>query len=250
VSLNRQTIVATAAAGLVLAAAACAPASAASTVRAVGAKGPLKTERLSDEETVTRYAHPYTTAKIRSKPSSHGRTITRLHYHTEDGPLEVYLALRSKVVKGGATWLQIRIPGRPNGRTGWVREEALGPLVTVRTALRINRTTLKATLYKKGKKVWQSPVGVGKASTPTPAGRFWVREKLKALGAAYGPWAFGTSAYSILSDWPGGGVVGIHGTNEPSLIPGRPSHGCVRVPNRKISQLARLMPVGTPIRIV
>jgi lipoprotein-anchoring transpeptidase ErfK/SrfK len=131
-----------------------------------------------------------------------------------------------------------------------VREEALGPLVIVRTALRINRTTLKATLYKDGKKIWQSPVGVGKASTPTPAGRFWIRERLKALGSVYGPWAFGTSAYSILSDWPGGGVIGIHGTNEPSLIPGRPSHGCVRVPNAKISQLARLMPVGTPVRIV
>jgi lipoprotein-anchoring transpeptidase ErfK/SrfK len=242
----RHTII-TAAAGLVLAAAASSPALA--EVRPVHASGPLGNERLSDEQTITRYAHPYTTAKIRTRPSSHGRTITRLHYHTEDGPLEVYIALRSKVV-GKATWLQIRIPGRPNGRTGWVREEALGPLVTVRTALRINRTTLKATLYRSGKKVWQSPVGVGKASTPTPAGRFWIRERLKALGAAYGPWAFGTSAYSILSDWPGGGVVGIHGTNEPSLIPGRPSHGCVRVPNHKISQLARLMPIGTPVRIV
>jgi lipoprotein-anchoring transpeptidase ErfK/SrfK len=66
----------------------------------------------------------------------------------------------------------------------------------------------------------------------------------------YGPLAFGTSAYSKLSDWPGGGVVGIHGTNEPGLIPGRPSHGCVRVRNDKITKLARLMPIGTPVRIV
>ena len=66
----------------------------------------------------------------------------------------------------------------------------------------------------------------------------------------YGPWAFGTSAYSdTLTDWPGGGVVGIHGTNQPQLIPGRPSHGCVRVPNPKIRRLAELMPIGTPIRI-
>jgi lipoprotein-anchoring transpeptidase ErfK/SrfK len=43
--------------------------------------------------------------------------------------------------------------------------------------------------------------------------------------------------------------VGIHGTNEPSLIPGRPSHGCVRVPNARISRLAKIMPVGTPLRI-
>ena len=53
----------------------------------------------------------------------------------------------------------------------------------------------------------------------------------------------------MLSDWPGGGVIGIHGTNEPYLIPGRPSHGCIRVPNRAISRLYRLMPIGTPMRI-
>ncbi|MEA2125974.1 MAG: hypothetical protein QOI80_2756, partial [Solirubrobacteraceae bacterium] len=61
---------------------------------------------------------------------------------------------------------------------------------------------------------------------------------------------FGTSAYSSLSEWPGGGVIGIHGTNEPGLIPGRPSHGCIRVPNGAITRLVRLMRVGTPVRIV
>ena len=53
----------------------------------------------------------------------------------------------------------------------------------------------------------------------------------------------------MLSDWPGGGVVGIHGTNQPQLLPGRVSHGCVRVPNAAIRRLARLMPIGTPVRI-
>jgi lipoprotein-anchoring transpeptidase ErfK/SrfK len=68
-------------------------------------------------------------------------------------------------------------------------------------------------------------------------------------GGLYGPRAFGTSAYSRLSDWPGGGVIGIHGTNEPYLIPGRPSHGCVRVPNKAINRLYRLMPIGTRVQI-
>ncbi len=66
----------------------------------------------------------------------------------------------------------------------------------------------------------------------------------------YGPYAFGTAAYSVLSEWPGGGVIGIHGTNEPKLIPGRPSHGCVRVPNAAITRLWRLMPIGTPVLIL
>jgi hypothetical protein len=62
--------------------------------------------------------------------------------------------------------------------------------------------------------------------------------------------AFGTSALSnVETDWPGGGVIGIHGTNEPSLIPGHPSHGCIRVPNWEIVKLARLLPIGTPLTI-
>jgi lipoprotein-anchoring transpeptidase ErfK/SrfK len=44
-------------------------------------------------------------------------------------------------------------------------------------------------------------------------------------------------------------VIGIRGTNQPSLIPGRPSHGCVRVPNSAVRRLASLMPVGTPVGI-
>jgi lipoprotein-anchoring transpeptidase ErfK/SrfK len=139
---------------------------------------------------------------------------------------------------------------RPNGRTGWVQRETLGPLHLVRTQLRINRRTLRATLYSSGRKVWSSPVGVGRPGMQTPAGRFYIRERLSGFGSTYGPVAFGTSAYSRLSDWPGGGVVGIHGTNQPSLIPGRPSHGCVRVPNRAVLRLARLMPIGTPVLIL
>jgi lipoprotein-anchoring transpeptidase ErfK/SrfK len=66
----------------------------------------------------------------------------------------------------------------------------------------------------------------------------------------YGPVAFGTSARSsVLTDWPAGGFVGIHGTDRPDLIPGRVSHGCIRMQNRDIMRLARLMPVGTPLTI-
>ena len=66
----------------------------------------------------------------------------------------------------------------------------------------------------------------------------------------YGPIAFGTTARSaVLTDWPGGGFVGIHGTNEPQLIPGRVSHGCIRLRNADMLRLAVLMPVGTPLTI-
>ena len=218
-------------------------------LRPPDARGPLGNSRLSDERTVSRIARPNVEAPIRRKPSYRSGRIDRLHFHTEDGPLEFYLLLRSKVDGDGRTWVQLRVPGRPNGRTGWVPRTALGSMIVRRTFLLVQRGALRATLYRRGKVIWRSPIGVGAPSTPTPGGRYWIRERLRALGGVYGPWAFGTSAYSVLSEWPGGGVVGIHGTNEPQLIPGRPSHGCIRVPNGKISRLARIMPVGTPLHI-
>jgi lipoprotein-anchoring transpeptidase ErfK/SrfK len=95
-------------------------------------------------------------------------------------------------------------------------------------------------------------VGVGKPATPTPSGQFYIRDRLTGLppGGMYGPEAFGTSARSTkVTDWPGGSVVGLHGTNRPDLIPGRISHGCIRLRNADIRRLARLMPVGTPLTI-
>ena len=235
---------------MLLVALAAAPAQA--KLRPISSSAPLGNEQLSNETTVTRWASPFNAAPIRSEPSSSARKVGKLHFHTEDGPGEVYLTLQSKLDDKGEAWIQIRMLGRPNGRKGWVRESDLSTLVVVRTMLKIDRKHLRATLYRKGKKIWSSPIGVGKASTPTPAGNFYIRERLKNFGSggAYGPFAFGTSAYSSISDWPGGGVVGIHGTNEPNLIPGRPSHGCIRVPNAKVIKLAKLMPIGTPVRVV
>ena len=221
-------------------------------VRPPAARTALGTERLSDEQRVTRTANALLRSVVHRMPTRSSPAIAKLHFQTEDGPLEVYLVLESYRDLRGRLWLRIRLPMRPNGRTGWVVREALGPMHVVRTKLRVNRATLRATLFRDGRRIWSSRVGVGKPGTPTPAGRFWIRERLRNLGGGtvYGPWAFGTAAYSVLSDWPGGGVVGIHGTNAPALIPGRPSHGCIRLPNEKVTQLVKLMPIGTPVEIV
>ena len=207
--------------------------------------------KLSDEKLITRWGHAQETAPIRLAPRAGSRMIGRLRLFTEDQLPEVYPVLAARQDALGRRWLQIRVPRRPNGRTGWVIDEMLSSsLYIVKTLLVVDRRALRATLFKNGRKIWSSRVGIGKSGTPTPRGQFWIRERLKGLGGIYGPWAFGTSAYSSLSDWPGGGVVGIHGTNQPGLIPGRPSHGCIRVPNAKIRQLARLMPIGTPVSII
>jgi lipoprotein-anchoring transpeptidase ErfK/SrfK len=92
---------------------------------------------------------------------------------------------------------------------------------------------------------------VGRPNWPTPRGQFYVRDRVRSLDSPfYGPVAFGTSARSaVLTEWPAGGFIGIHGTNEPGLLPGWVSHGCIRMRNPDILRLARLLPVGTPLTI-
>jgi L,D-transpeptidase-like protein len=234
---------------MAVAAIAPAGASAASTPTA----NPPGTVAVSNETTTTRWAHTADVQPVFSRPTGSARQVARLRLLTEDKFPEVYLVLARWKNDAGNTWLKVRVPKRPNGRTGWVRESALGPLHTVHTQLRVNRHTLRVTLYDRGRKRFSARIGVGKASTPTPAGHFWIREKFRvaAAGTIYGPAAIGTSAYApTLSEWPGGGVVGLHGTNEPNLIPGRPSHGCIRLRNRDILRLYRLAPTGTPVDIL
>ncbi len=208
---------------------------------------------LSNEQTVTQWAHPKSRAPVRMSPDATSHALEHLHLKTEDGLPEVYETLKQQADASGAIWIQVRLPMRPNGRTGWVPRAALGRLNTVHTQLVVQRRRLRATLFRDGRAIFRAPVGVGRRGLPTPAGHFYVRERLRIPGGggAYGPLAFGTSAYSPkLTDWPGGGVVGIHGTNEPQAVPGRPSHGCVRMRNRDILRLGRLMPVGTPVLIL
>ena len=209
---------------------------------------------LSDGRTLSRWAYPQAGAIVRKTPSRAAHAVGRLHFLTEDGQAEVYMALsKARVPRTGVTWIKVALPKRPNKLTGWVAASALGALHVVRGRLVVRRSRLRATLYDEaGHAIWSAPVGIGRPSLPTPAGHFYVREKLRAIGSpSYGPYALGTSAYAPkLTDWPGGGVVGIHGTDQPQLIPGRPSHGCMRLRNADITRLWHLISVGTPIEVI
>jgi hypothetical protein len=207
--------------------------------------------RLSDERRLSRWAHPARLSDIYRRASGKSRKVGRLRFFNEDGFPEVYLLLQERVDDQDREWVQIRIPKRPNGKVGWVPRDALGPYNVNRLQLVINRRTLRATLFKRGRTIWSARVGVGAPGTITPAGRYYVRSKFRFKNTpVYGTRAIGTSAYApTLTDWPNGGVVGIHGTNQPELIPGRPSHGCVRVRNPQIAKLWSRIQLGTPIWI-
>jgi hypothetical protein len=205
---------------------------------------------LSDEKTTTRWSNAATRARVRELPSPEARPVARLRLLTEDEFPEVYVLLAARKDAQGEIWVRLRLPQRPNGATGWVRRDALGPFHVVYTRLVVDRAALRVTLYDRGRRRFRAPIGVGAPGTPTPTGAYWIREKFRVSGEPlYGTRAMGTAAYSSLSDWPGGGVVGLHGTSEPWLIPGRPSHGCIRLRNADIERLYAMTPIGTPVRI-
>jgi hypothetical protein len=188
---------------------------------------------------------------VHTQPKVSAKRVTTLDTWTTDDTQNIVVILAGVDVSAKETWYRVRLPILPNNSTGWVQARYLGDLYTVHTHLYVDRTRLTATLERDGKQVFKTIVGVGKSFWPTPRGEFYIRDKMTSFAnPVYGPIAFGTSARSaVLTDWPGGGFVGVHGTNEPGILPGHVSHGCIRMPNASILKLATLMPVGTPLTV-
>jgi lipoprotein-anchoring transpeptidase ErfK/SrfK len=198
-----------------------------------------------------RWAYLLGPAIARRAPSATSAVVTVVRPLTPEGQPNLVLALDSRTDENGSTWVRVRLAILPNGSTGWLPRSSLGPLHVVRTHLVIERSRLRAVLWRGGERVFRAQIGVGRGGWPTPRGEFYVRERLTNFGDPfYGPVAFGTSARSnVLTDWPGGGYMGIHGTDQPELIPGRISHGCIRMRNADILRLARMLPLGTPVSV-
>jgi L,D-transpeptidase catalytic domain len=191
------------------------------------------------------------TVGARAQPSEDARVIARLRPVTPEHVPHVLLLSRGLIDRDGRYWVRVPLPMLPNGTMGWIPRDSVGAFTTLDTHLVIDRGRFRATLYKRGRPVFRTIVGVGEPRWPTPSGRFYIRERLTGFtDPIYGHLAFGTNARSaVLTDWPGGGFIGIHGTNQPQILPGRVSHGCVRLRNEAIRRLDRLMRVGTPVTI-
>lgn len=163
-----------------------------------------------------------------------------------DGPLVFLVEQRQ------AGWVQVLLPIRPNGSTGWVRVSdvrlAANPY-SIDIALGAHRLVVR----KGGQVIADDSIGVGTSATPTPGGKYYIKELLKPTnpGGAYGPYAYGLSGFSnVLDEFNGGdGVIGIHGTNDPSTIGHDVSHGCIRLTNADITKLVQILPLGTPVHI-
>jgi lipoprotein-anchoring transpeptidase ErfK/SrfK len=203
---------------------------------------------LNDASTVTRWAPVIHRSVARSAPSNAASPVGEVSTLTPEGTTNLLVA-DGEAEQSGQAWVHVRLAALPNGTEGWLPRSALGGWSFVDTRLIVDRTRLTATLFRAGRVIFRSRVAVGAPATPTPSGVFYVRDRLAGfVSPMYGVLAFGTSARSpTLTDWPNGGFVGIHGTDRPALIPGRVSHGCIRLTNRSILTLGKLMPIGTPL---
>jgi len=147
-------------------------------------------------------------------------------------------------------WLNVMLPVRPNGSTGWIRGRDV-TLAGHDYRITVELGAHKLTVFKGDGIFHEEAVGVGVENTPTPGGRFYTVELFASQKPAYGPFAYGLSGYSeVLYDFAGGdGQFGIHGTSEPSGLGSDVSNGCIRMSNEGITRLAETLPIGVPVEI-
>jgi lipoprotein-anchoring transpeptidase ErfK/SrfK len=176
--------------------------------------------------------------------------VTRLSNRTEYNIPRTYLVTDQSSRPG---WLNVLLPIRPNGTSGWIKESDV-TLGSTDYEIVVELTAHKLTLLKLGQPVLESAVVVGSDRTPTPPGKFYVTDPIDLRNnpnAGYGVFALGISGHSdVLTSFRGGpGQLAVHGTNSPELVGQNVSNGCVRVPNDIITQLAAQAPLGTPVTI-
>jgi lipoprotein-anchoring transpeptidase ErfK/SrfK len=152
----------------------------------------------------------------------------------------------------GKHWLQVRLPGRPNSHTGWIKEHATRASTT-RWHIVVDTSSRRVTVYERGRPIRSVKAVVGKPSTPTPLGEFFVEESIRLRSYDVGaPFALALSARSnVLQEFAGGpGQIGLHGLMNVGGTPGTAiSHGCVRLDNATMLWLVLHVGPGVPVTI-
>jgi lipoprotein-anchoring transpeptidase ErfK/SrfK len=186
---------------------------------------------------------------VRKAPDPHARVIKVMHAFRPDYRPQEMFAVRKGTGSDGKVWYRISIPMRPNGTYGWIPADTVS-LRPTHNQIVVNLRRRTIDLYRFGKRKWHGKVAIGAPGRETPIGHYYVAARFVPYHDPFlGVFAVETSAYSKLTEWPGGGVVGIHGTSLPQLLGKAVSHGCVRVSNTTARHMKALAPLGTPIWI-
>ncbi len=167
-------------------------------------------------------------------------------------PIESGAPLTFLVRANEGAWLRVLLPLRPNGATGWIKASDVR-LASHRYKITIELAAHRLLVTDGTETILDTPVGVGKTDTPTPGGLYFTKELMRPPNpnGAYGHFAYGLSGFSnVITSFEGGdGVIGIHGTNDPSSIGKDTTHGCLRISNQDIDFLAKRLPLGVPVQI-
>ena len=186
---------------------------------------------------------------VRTKPSPTAGVIKVMHQFRADYRIQEILAVSTRIGTNGRAWYKISIPMRPNGTMGWIPAGTV-TLEPTKSQIVVDRNARTIDVYWQGKHALHAKVAIGAPGMETPVGHYYVAARFVPYDDPFlGVFAVETSAYSKLTEWPGGGVVGIHGTSMPQLLGQAVSHGCVRVSNQTAAALRKLAPLGTPIWI-
>jgi hypothetical protein len=180
-----------------------------------------------------------------------GRAFARFGGLNANGVPTVFQGLEAVLGKRcRAAWYRVFVPLKPNGTTGYVRARSVN-LRVVRSRIVIDLSRRQLAVYNRGRLAFTTTAAIGASATPTPLGRFYINQRFRDdPNGPYGWAAIGISAFSeVLTGWPQGGPVAIHGTNRPSLLGLQVSNGCIRVSNEAIQRIWRLAPTGTPVLI-
>jgi lipoprotein-anchoring transpeptidase ErfK/SrfK len=217
----------------------------AAAVALVAAAAPGTASAATPTESIVAEAKGPVVAVYRT-PSAN-RAFLRLSNPTGHGGPLVFLVKERR-----PGWEKVYLPVRPNGATGWIRDAQVSlALNTYRIQVSLGGHTI--TVWNGKRIILHAPAGVGRSIVPTPVGTYYLAELLAQPNpnGPYGPYAFGLSAHSnVLYSFGGGpGQIGLHGTNEPASLGTNASHGCIRISNAGITKLARILPLGTPVRI-
>jgi lipoprotein-anchoring transpeptidase ErfK/SrfK len=149
-------------------------------------------------------------------------------------------------------WLKVRLPGRPNGHTGWIGRAATTRSDTAWHIV-VDTSRRRVTVYRAGRPVRVFSAVVGKPSTPTPLGEFFVEESIALRAGDVGaPFALALSARSnVLQEFAGGpGQIALHGlANVGGVLGTAVSHGCVRLANDTMRWLVARIGPGVPVTI-
>jgi lipoprotein-anchoring transpeptidase ErfK/SrfK len=183
-----------------------------------------------------------------SKPA---RDSTRLRLVQPRRPLTGERTVLPVLARHGQ-WLKVRLPGRPNGHTGWIDRHATVRAVTPWHIV-VDPSRRRVSVYRAGRPVRIFKAVVGKPSTPTPPGEFFVEESIALRAGDVGaPFALALSARSnVLQEFDGGpGQVALHGlSNIGGVLGTAVSHGCVRLGNGMMRWLADRIGPGVPVTI-